>query len=388
MASKTNVLLFPSKYKNHFSTTFILDNHIDSDLEKFIYPLNLIENVLFLSKYSIRDNFITSNNCYANLYSHLSTIFIIFIYLLIILLDKGIRTFPPTVLALCIINYICVIIGRVVYNLTNNCLSDSHVNLIISIQRIQKTIKINYKIFTLYNWVFFFIIVSYYIILFSIQCYAKRGTPYILFSYIIMLIDDFNSLYLMSINKLLVEYTILFEYKLKSTNIFDVSAINSCMIREDWLDTMVQAFLEMSKATIAYKHISEIPIFYNSIYMAVYTLIYVELIIAYHSLPNNMFWILLIFWIIKNTCQFGMTCYNSELLKLMVKNIQATVLDNTTNEINKDINSKYESLLIDIAFSYEKMTTSVVLTVDATLPLTLLSGYATYIVVLLQFEFL
>nr|WCC57842.1 gustatory receptor 30.2 [Papilio machaon] len=328
MATTSDVLLFPSNSQNQFSRTFILDNCLDDDLQKFLYPLNLVENVLFLSKYSIRDNFITSNNSYARFYSYFSTIFIIFIYILIICLDKGIRTHTPDVLALEISNYVVIIIGRFVYNFTNNGFSDSHVNFIISIQRIQRTLKIKYKNLTLYNWVYFFVIFSFYIIFFITQTYAKRGTPYVFFYYVILLIDDFNALYLIRTNKLLLEYTILFESKLKTVKNFDMNPISNGRLREESLDTMFKVFLEMSKATGTHKHLSEIPTFYRSIHTAIYTLTCVEFIY-----------------------------------------------------------SKYESLLKECSFTYEKMTTSLVLSVDAKLPLTLLSVCVTYTVVLLQFAF-
>nr|WCC57899.1 gustatory receptor 30.1 [Papilio memnon] len=387
MATKSNVLLFPSKYQNYFSTAFILDNYLDSDFQKFLYPLNFLDNHLFLSKYSIRDNFITSNNRNGTLCSYLSTVFIIFIYILIICLDEGIRNFSPDLLVVGIINYVFEIIGRIIYNCTNNGFSDSHVNLILSIQRLQRTVKINYKNFTFYNWMLFSIICCYYIILFIIQWYAGRGTPYILIIYIIALIDDLNSLYLIRINKLLLECTILLESKLKTVKNFDVSPINSGRLREESLDKIFKAFLEMSKATSTYNHISEIPMFYRITFMAMYTLTYAELIIMFHRKPGNMFWAIFILWTIKAVYQVGMTCYNWEHHKL-IKNIQKTIFVNMMTEDNPDINSKYESLLKESELVCEKMATSNILTVDATLPLKWLSICATYIVVLLQFAFL
>lgn len=260
MATGSNVLLFPPKYQNFFSTEFILDNYLDSDFQKFLYPLNFFENLLSLSKYSIRDNFITSINRSGTLYSYLSTVFIISVYILIVCLDEGIKNFSPDLLVVGIINYVFTIIGRIVYNCTNNGFSDSHVNLILSIQRLQRKVKINYKNLTFYNWIFFTILCCYYIILFIIQAYAGRGTPYILITYVIEGIDDFNSLYFIRINKLLLEYTILIESKLKSVKNFDVSLINSGRLREQSLDKIFKAFLEMSKATSTYKNISEIPV--------------------------------------------------------------------------------------------------------------------------------
>nr|WCC57960.1 gustatory receptor 30.1 [Papilio polytes] len=384
--SVSNVFLFPSKYyRNRVSTTLILDNYIDAVLQKSLYPFNLFENILFLSKYSIRDNFITSNNRWAKFYSYFSTVLIIFVYILVISLDRGVRNFTPDFLVVGILHYILLIIGRILYNCTNNAFSDSHVNLIISIQRLQRSQILSYKSFNFHNWILFSVTCFYYVILFIIQTYAGRCTILVFLSYIILLIEDLNTLYLIRINKLLLDYVILFQTKLKTVMNFDVSSINSGRMREESLNILVKAFLEISNALSTYKHLSEIPMFYRTIFMAIYTLTYVELIILFQNIPDNMFWVLLLCWLIKSVCQVGMMCYNSESLNLMIKSIQATILVNITGD---NSNAILEGLLHDCAVVYEKMTTSTILTVDASLPLTLLSVCATYTVVLLQFAFL
>lgn len=257
----SNVFLFPSKYyRNRVSTTFILDNYIDAVLQKSLYPFNLLENILFLSKYTIRDNFITSNNRWAKFYSYFSTVLIIFIYILVISLDKGVRNFTPDVLVVGLLHYVLLIIGRILYNCTNNAFSDSHVNLIISIQRLQRSQILSYKSFNFYNWILFSVTCFYYVILIIIQTYAGRCTILVFLSYTILLIEDLNTLYLIRINKLLLEYVILFQTKLKTVMSFDVSSINSGRMREESLNILVKAFLEISKALSTYKHLSEIPV--------------------------------------------------------------------------------------------------------------------------------
>nr|WCC57742.1 gustatory receptor 30 [Papilio dardanus] len=382
-----HVFLIPSRnHLNHFSEIIISDNCLSRELQSFLFPLNFIENIIYLSKYSIRDNFITSNNRYANIFSYIATIILIFIYILLISLDKGVRNFKHDVLFIGIIHYILLIIGRIIYNFTNNGFSNCHVNLIISIDRMQRSLKIKYKNFITYNWLLFFLICFYYIILFIIQAYANRSTLLVCYSYFILFIDDLNTVYLILINKLLLEYTMLYETKLKTVN-YSYTSPTSVRQREETLNSMVDIFVEISKATSAYKYISEIPMFYRMAFITIYCLTYVQLIIMFQNTPDNMIWVLLLCWFIKTFFFVWMICYNSENLKLTLYNIQATILSMMMEDNSGEDVSKYNTLLQESTVSCKVMETSVILKVDAKLPLALLSVSATYTVVLLQFAF-
>ncbi|XP_068625348.1 uncharacterized protein [Battus philenor] len=59
--------------RKYCRSEFLLDNYIDKDLRNFLFPLNIAQWVLCSQKYSIRYNFITSNDRYAKFFSFFVT---------------------------------------------------------------------------------------------------------------------------------------------------------------------------------------------------------------------------------------------------------------------------------------------------------------------------
>ncbi|CAK1591337.1 unnamed protein product [Parnassius mnemosyne] len=203
----------------------LLDNYIDADLQEFLCPLNLGHYVLFSPKYSIRYNFITSNSCTANCFSLFYTFSFMMLYTSHEVLDPKLKYLNSIMLSATIFNFLVYCIGCGQNSILNIIQSNTHVNLILTVQKIHKSFKHTNicKSFVIGNWIFVITLLTFYIGLAAIETFVRKlGSNCI--SYVPVLITDFNIIYKIRMVKLLRYYTVSWTSELKRINQLEINS--------------------------------------------------------------------------------------------------------------------------------------------------------------------
>lgn len=83
-SKSSNVMIVKEATREQYKEV-LLDNRIDEDIQSVLRPLNLVQNIFLCAKYSIKDNYITSNSLCYNCCSVFSTVlYICFLTLLLL----------------------------------------------------------------------------------------------------------------------------------------------------------------------------------------------------------------------------------------------------------------------------------------------------------------
>lgn len=142
--------------KKNPNNEVLLNNVLEKDFQKMIFPLNLMQNIVLLTKYQIRDNFVTSNSQYISIFSlcitlFLATTWIEFVvqHLLIYINSKEYVAITSLFYDLFFIPF-CLILNYV----QNVYLSNENVKLILKLHKIEKVTGFskNNPSFTIWNW--------------------------------------------------------------------------------------------------------------------------------------------------------------------------------------------------------------------------------------------
>lgn len=140
-----------------YKSEFLLDNYIDKDLQEVLKPLSLMQSLLICSKYSIRDNFITSNSF---LYNFIG-VFVFILYRSIGLYRMFISVTDWETFSM-VFNWtsfydFCSYSYGIILNYYNDIKwSDTNILLVLKLQHVLRALKITNKdlsIITFQNWV-------------------------------------------------------------------------------------------------------------------------------------------------------------------------------------------------------------------------------------------
>ncbi|XP_068625344.1 uncharacterized protein [Battus philenor] len=244
-----------------------LENFLENELQMFLYPLNFTRYILFSNRYSICCNFITPNNRKANCCSFICSICYVFIYGYAIHVDNIYKNTTESLLsAIHLINHFIYIFICILNSILNATKSEANVDIILKIQRLQKSIKldkINYKGLIFVNWIYILSICSFYIFLSILHIYLKNISITLVFSYITLLLLDSNIIYLIRVNKLLVYSIDSWMSELKrldgkcwNDGIEDAVGYKQHLVR---FNDVVKTFLEILEGSIIYRNLIEIP---------------------------------------------------------------------------------------------------------------------------------
>ncbi|CAK1591348.1 unnamed protein product [Parnassius mnemosyne] len=353
---------------NYLQNDF-LDNYLDADLQKYLFPINLVQFVLFSPKYNIRDNFITSNNRTINCISLLISFCFILSYIIIIAFDDPIKKFEKLLLTLFVLKYFLYCVGCGLNSIVNIIQSDTHVMLILTIQKIKKYFKLvtidNRSI--IISWVHVLILCSFYILYYLFHIIKEKLTLTMVFTYLLLLLADLNTVYMLRMIKLLRNYLVLWITEMKQFNTSVVNEYHSnkpTRLLVFW-QTKVSVLKRILDATYICKELCEIPI------------------------PNMGSYTLFLFmFTLKNITLLFLISFEREKYFVALKNTEVVLLMTTVADVSPDERLAYKTLRRLNRAAYKMMNSSSMVTVDAKLPLRIISVLATYVIVLLQFAFL
>lgn len=164
------------------SNEFLLNNYVDEDIKAMLRPINFMMSTQLLQKYTIRDNFITSNSIVVK-----SLSFCITLILMLIQIREDfhnvIEKLPtPSFQKVFPISYIifnaCFYNTGIIINfITNIRNSENNIDLILTIQKVHKTTK-TYKNYssTLSIWSWFYVTcyMFYYVVRILIKFIIRK----------------------------------------------------------------------------------------------------------------------------------------------------------------------------------------------------------------------
>ncbi|CAK1591356.1 unnamed protein product [Parnassius mnemosyne] len=372
---------------NPVRNEILLDNFLEADLQKFLLPLNFIQQMMFSPKYCIRYNFITPNSRIANCIYICSTFCVIITYIYIIIIDTAILQFPSNLYVILIFNSCITTFGWITNAINNVIQSDLNIDFILKFQKIQKFTHITYRQFVTGNWIHVLVIILFYIVICS--SYAVLGGLNLrwILACFPLLLADLDIIYMIRMIKFLRCNIVIWNMKLKHT--YEVSVIHHAPLaakRVDEGNKMKNALIEVLDASDIYKKICSIPILYYTVLTFGQSLSNVQAVIMFSEITVVIGMFLM--WAVKNIVLLVLISFECENFFITLKNTQIVLLMSQVKECSVEERLVYKSLLRACRASSEAMSACGVVSVDAKLPLRLLSVLVTYTIVLLQFAFL
>ena len=145
------------------------NNYIDENFKKALFPLNLLQNIYFVSKYTIRNNFIHTKSYIYIFFSILSACLIIFAFFSHMELERDfVKVLSISIYYSLIVDHFIYIFECLILFLDSFKNSKLHIELILNVQKIMKIFKKSdndFKRWHIVNWIIFFtIFVSYFVI--------------------------------------------------------------------------------------------------------------------------------------------------------------------------------------------------------------------------------
>lgn len=210
------------------SNEILLNNVLDEDFQKMLRPLNLIHSVVFLKKYDIRDNFVTSNSLKTKIISFCVIMIALTYYVYfnashIILQSHQSADIAVTVKLLQCIDIVFYPMSVLVLFKQKVCCSNDNIKLILKLQEIEKVTKFckDIKMYTIVNW-----ILGICLILNTILCtiVANLGGDIDLCGYLFIYYLNMNSMYTVRVLNLLENHMRICTRLLKAN--FDESCGN------------------------------------------------------------------------------------------------------------------------------------------------------------------
>lgn len=137
----------------------LLNNIVDKDLQLVLKPLNLAQNLFFCAKFSIRDNFVTSNSRCYNYFSIFCAI-LYTIFLSILLIISCVYLFSRTTVLIIILQMFyqaySACFGYTVNIISNIVHCNNNVCLLLKIQHVLRSLKIDGRYLRrvlFFNWI-------------------------------------------------------------------------------------------------------------------------------------------------------------------------------------------------------------------------------------------
>nr|WCC57921.1 gustatory receptor 49 [Papilio memnon] len=372
-------------------------NYIHVDFEKVLFPLTLTQYFILSPKYYLCQNYIRPNSVFTNviLCSLTVIIFVCFLYFSFKYLIDA-QVFLNDFLGfLYYLENLIYAFGYLFNGVFLIVKSRVNVELIVCIQIIINNLGINKSdkqriIFG--NWIFCFLIFLFYFLNTYIQLFHAFTT------YVIMVLSifihmplDFNIVYATRILYLLRKQT---ENWMMHLNYMLNASIeeNNTLGKYRW-QSMLKGYLSIIDAYYICEKITEIPVIYHVI------LIFVQLIVSIQTVIQviikifqikTVSWVLMlcVMWSFKHGILLAVLSLECENFFMCLKNSQVACLTTAYQNIPVSGHQVCKRLRKESRKQLQPMTAKGFFNVNAALLLNLFSIVATYVVVLLQFNFL
>nr|WCC57791.1 gustatory receptor 29 [Papilio glaucus] len=383
----SNNSIFPFHYSQN---EFLINNYLEADLQKFLYPLNLTQSIAYSPKYYIRDNFITPNNRKAVCLSFCCALSYILIFVTSIVFYDDVKYYEGILLLLFII--LCLITGGsfACNFIVNSLQTDSHVNLVLTVQRILNSFrfaKIDCESFVRGNWIYFFVITFSYIFLIGTHLYKAYFTLILSLYYVGLVLSDVNVVYMIRVIQLLTHITLVWMSELKHINdiVTDSDRRDGSVRPGSYWRATVKAYVDITDAARMYEEVSKIPIVYYMLTILFNVLFHVQIILSFPTdFWSNVF--ITLVWTLKHVILLTIISFATEKFYMTLKNTQVLFLKLNLTVECPGKRLSYKTLLRASNAAWERRETGL-LGVNAALPPNFFSCVATYVIVLLQFKF-
>lgn len=246
----------------------LLNNYIDDDMQSFLRPLELSQNLMFQSKFTIRDNFITPNG---HLYNTFAFVFNLLCLILSIILEKDfyveldfLKDLIPYFNAFyALIFFICTFC--LFFSNIFDCMSN--IELVINMQSAIRDVKYSnddFKNLVVFNWIFTCGVVAFY---FAIDYSLTFESVYFFITDMILTFMDLKMVYAIRIMKLLKKILNSWIENMQNSNMFlnvELEASNEKL--DDW-KRLMKVYHNLSDAFLSYKKVFSMTV---SIYFFVF----------------------------------------------------------------------------------------------------------------------
>nr|WCC57898.1 gustatory receptor 29.2 [Papilio memnon] len=368
---------------------YFLNNRIENTFQKFLYPLNLTDFLVYSPKYCISDNFITPNNNKTKWRSFCCSFCYLLMFTLLFVYNSKLSDYYYLVYYFFLIIDIIIISSFIINFIVNSIQSDVHVDFVITIHKVQKSLKFSkfdYQSFVIGNWIYMFILYFSYILLLGTHLYQNNLTISLCFYYIALMISDANIIYLVRVIQLLNHVTITWMSELKYLDKVTTYGLSTVSLNlKPYRKTLIKAYLDITKAARLYEEMAKIPIIFYMISDLFNVLFHVEVLLSY---PKD-FWANLIaglLWTFKYFFLIAIISFKTEDFFTTLKNTQVVSLMRDAKVKSSGERMLYKNIL-RAGYAACIARESGAFGLNATLPLSFLSCIATYVVVLLQFKF-
>ena len=217
MSSKIMKILLKKKMKPNLSLVeVLLSNRLEKDVQRMFYPLHSLLFLLFSSKYTIKDNYITPNGKIRTMMSLFSLCYILVICVYSVFLNQSNEDYKithsdNTVLFTVFISYIFFVTGMIITFVLNIIHSKNNILLVETIQIIHKSIDFSKSVrsYIIWNWVsvctFFGVNIFIFIIYHVESQFNVYDWPVLIRNYMLIKLD-MDCVYAIRVMVLLTKY--------------------------------------------------------------------------------------------------------------------------------------------------------------------------------------
>nr|WCC57913.1 gustatory receptor 43.1 [Papilio memnon] len=367
------------------NTDFVLDNFLEAEVKTILLPLYVAQCLSLAPKYSIRDNFITSNGHKFNAFVFLCAILIGMTWIFSIpnFLTKTAGLLTASAYIYCIIIVLALTLNAFITTRQSNI----NAYFIILLQRILKRfmfVKIDNRGITIVNWLYLILVIGCNIAHFGARILEVDGDITTkIFTHLIYLSIDCNNIIAIRmihfLGKLIETWISELEHFCR-VNCFDSEA-------KDSMNKIIIGYEELIEAVNVCNKVFRVPIFFTVLTSFFQVFVNVQSAIYMPVWIKSMY-VGQIIWI-KNFTLLAILCMESENIHLNVKNAQVTRIVLTASETTTDLSQlgHRQSQSAHCAGRAEWLRAAGLFPVDAALPPRFFSVLATYVIVILQFQF-
>nr|WCC57862.1 gustatory receptor 49 [Papilio machaon] len=375
---------------------FLKKTYIQMDFEKLLFPLTLIQYIIFSPKYYLCHNYIRPNSIFTNLLIFCVTVIVTlcFLYISFQYLFAQQVYFNDFLIFLYYFENITYALGYLLNVIFLIVQSRVNVELIIRVQMIFNNLTINnrtIRTILIANWIFCFLLLLFYCMNVYVQIFHGFTTYFsIVLSIFVLMPWDFNIVYAARIIYLLRKQTESWIRHFKDiVNVKNLRENDS--LRSYRWQSIFKAYLSIIDAYSACEKITEIPwFFFQIIYHVILTFVQfisnVQTLIQFKGVNGIL--ILCVMWTIKHAILLALLSLECEQLHTCLKNSQVACLTTAYQNVPVPGRQVCKRLRKESQKQIQPITAKGFFQVNAALPLHLFSIIATYTVVLLQFNFL
>nr|WCC58029.1 gustatory receptor 44 [Papilio xuthus] len=380
---KNSNLRIKNVLRKNFNSDFVFDNFLQTEFRKIILPLYLLQCLTLAPKFSIRYDLLTSNSCRTKLIIATSAvlIFVKYNYDIILfsrILRDNLNAMYFFLVSLQIWSFFAVFIVNCLLTVLK---SEISAYLIIRLQRIHssyKFVKMEVKCAMVINWILFFSILLYHIIVFILRMIIfKDPFSFTALTHLFVLVADCNNIYIARVLTLVKRAIILWiqEYE-EILNMSNTETEDE--VRCSHLAKLAHTYHELIAVGRMCQSVFGIPIA-----CLVFTT-FVQAMSNVQTLIEEPIWnfnfVFALTWNLRNILSVTVISLECENIYIWMKNIRVTCI------MAEEVDASSDAEVSGVAGGGEAGGEA--LAGGAALPVRLLTTVATYAVVLLQIKFL